>query len=278
MREALGKGLIQLLSEQEQASLREIPIDAIQPNPRQPRKRMDEESLHSLADSLKKVGVVQPVIVRIIGQNQYELIAGERRWRAAKLAGLQRIPAVIRTADTIESLQIALVENLQREDISPLEAAEAYQVLIEEFGLTQEEVAQRVGKSRPTITNALRLLRLPLPIRESLASGKISEGHARALLQCDTETEMLLIHEQIIKKGLSVRQVEKLARQKGGDAPSRPTSEPRELTPLERALSERLGAPVRIHSKKERGQIVIDYFGEEDLTRILEALGVILDL
>ncbi|MCL6623763.1 MAG: ParB/RepB/Spo0J family partition protein [Fimbriimonadales bacterium] len=277
MREALGKGLIQLLSEQEQASLREIPVDAIQPNPRQPRKRMDEDALRSLAESLKKVGVVQPVIVRIVGQNQYELIAGERRWRAAKMAGLQRIPAVIRTADTIESLQIALVENLQREDISPLEAAEAYQVLIDEFGLTQEEVAQRVGKSRPTITNALRLLRLPPAIRESLASGNITEGHARALLQCDTETEMLLIHEQILKKGLSVRQVERLARQKGAEAPSRTPSEPSPITPLERALSERLGAPVRIRSQKGRGQIVIDYFGEEDLARVLEAMGVTLE-
>lgn len=276
MREALGKGLIQLLTEQEQASLREIPVNAIQPNPRQPRKRMEEEALRALAESLKKVGVVQPVIVRIVGQNQYELIAGERRWRAAKLAGLQRIPAVIRTADTIESLQIALVENLQREDISPLEAAEAYQVLIDEFGLTQEEVAQRVGKSRPTITNALRLLRLPPAIRESLASGQITEGHARALLQCDTETEMLLIHEQILKNGLSVRQVEKLTRQQGAKTAQRTTPTPREITPLERALSEHLGAPARIYSQKQRGQIIIDYFGEEDLARILEIIGVTL--
>ena len=218
---------------------------------------------------------MQPLIVRPLDDHRFEIIAGERRWHAAKLAGLDEIPVVIRSADASEALQLALIENIQREDISPLECANAYQALIMEHGLTQDDVAQHVGKSRPAVANALRLLRLPLEIRESLARGEISEGHARALLQFDTEAEQLLIHRRILEKGLNVREVERLA--KGSTATPAIREKPyrmREPNELESALSEFFGTPVSINRQGKGGKIEVEFYNEDDLSRILEKLDI----
>lgn len=275
VRKVLGKGLVQLIGEQDDATVKEVLVECIEPNPNQPRRDFDEESLGELAESVRRVGVLQPIVVRPIGHDRYEIIAGERRWRAAKMAGLQRVPVVVRTSDGTDSLALALIENLQREDLHPLEAAAAYAVLIERFGLTQEQVAERVGKSRSTIANALRLLRLPEEVKQGLAEGKITEGHARALLQFETQTEMLAVYRRILEKGLTVRDVERLA-QHGTDLESRTASRPAP-TPLERAASERLGVPVRIVRKKAGGKIEVTFYSDDDLDRVLSALGVRLD-
>lgn len=274
MRRALGKGLAQLIGESQSEGTQEVSIDAIVPNPQQPRKRFSDESLQELADSIKEIGVLQPLVVRPLDEGRYELIAGERRLRAAKLAGLTSVPILIRGADRSASLQIALIENVQREDISVLEAAEAYARLVHDFGLTQEEIAQRVGKSRPSIANALRLLKLPVEIREALASGAISEGHARALLQFDTETEMMLAHQQIIEKSLNVRDVEKLARgeseaQVSGTQPKVAKRE----SEFDTQLSEFFGSPARLIRQGKRGKIEIDFFDDESLSAILDRIG-----
>ncbi|MBV6502470.1 MAG: Stage 0 sporulation protein J [Fimbriimonadales bacterium] len=277
MRRGLGKGLSQLLGEQQRSDgVREVAVEALVPNPSQPRRTFDEASLRELADSIRHVGLLQPIIVRPMDQGRYLILAGERRWRAAKLAGLTEVPVTVRSATTQETMEIALIENLQREDISPLDAAAAYQALITQFGLTQDDVAQRVGKSRPTIANALRLLRLPEPILRSLASGQITEGHARTLLQFDTATEQLAVHDLILERGLSVREIEQLARQRSTRARGA-EAKPQTPTPLESALSERLGAPCKIVSRNGRGRIEVTFFGEEDLTRIIELLGVRID-
>jgi len=271
VRRVLGKGLAQIIGEQEESEVREIPIDSIVPNPRQPRKSFDENALRELADSIIRVGMVQPLLVRLLNKDHYELIAGERRWRAAKLAGLETVPVVVRAAGGIESLELALIENLQREDISPLEAAEAYRMLIEQEGLTQEEVAHRVGKSRAAIANTLRLLRLPEKIRNSLDSGEITEGHARALLQFDTEAEMLQVHERILEKKLTVREVERMAQRKADVRKEVKAKDP-EIACIESLLGEALGSPVKIHRRGKTGSIEIEFFSEEDLTRIIDLL------
>lgn len=275
VRKVLGKGLVQLIGEQDDASVKEVPIECIEPNPNQPRREFDEERLSELADSVRRVGVLQPIVVRPIGHDRYEIIAGERRWRAAKMAGIARVPVVVRTSDGTDSLALALIENLQRQDLHALEAASAYAALIERFGLTQEQVAERVGKSRSSIANALRLLRLPQEIQQGLAEGKISEGHARALLQFETQAEMLAVYRRILERNLTVRDVERLAQQ-GAVSDSKTTPRPAP-TPLERAASERLGVPVRIVRKKEGGRIEVTFYSDDDLDRVLSALGVRLD-
>lgn len=278
MRRALGKGLAQLLGQQEEesSSIETALLSAISPNPRQPRKDFDDESLNELAESIKQIGVMQPIIVRHVADEKYEIIAGERRWRAAQIAGLTEVPIVIRSADALESLQLALIENIQREDISALESAEAYAVLISEYGLTQEDVAQRVGKSRPSVANALRLLRLPRAVRDALSTAKITEGHARALLQFDTEAEQLLVLEQILEHGLTVRDVERIAQGKNKPLPPiRKKEKPLETTsPLDTALSEFFGSPSKIVKGTKGGKIEVEYFSDEDLMRIIENLGI----
>ncbi|GIV01606.1 MAG: chromosome partitioning protein ParB [Fimbriimonadales bacterium] len=272
VRKVLGRGLVQLIGEQNDASTKEIPVDAIEPNPDQPRKEFDEQSLQDLAQSIRTVGLLQPIVVKQVGHDRFQIIAGERRWRAAKLAGVARVPVVVRTGSATDSLALALVENLQREDLHPLEAAEAYAALMERFGLTQEEVAERVGRSRSAIANALRLLKLPEEIREGLASGKISEGHARALLGFQTEAEMIAAYRRILAKGLSVRDVERMVREGVLDRkPEKPRPAP---TPLEQAASERLGVPVRIVNRNGKGKLEIPFYSEEDLDRVLSALGI----
>lgn len=275
VRKVLGKGLVQLIGEQDDATIKEVSVESIEPNPNQPRREFDEEALGELAESVRSVGVLQPIVVRPIGHDRYEIIAGERRWRAAKMAGIERVPVVVRTSDDTDSLALALIENLQRQDLQALEAAAAYAVLIERFGLTQEAVAERVGKSRSSIANALRLLRLPQEIQQGLAEGKITEGHARALLQFETQAEMLAVYRRILEKDLTVRDVERLAQQ-GARSESKAAPRPAP-TPLEQAASERLGVPVRIVRKKEGGRLEVIFYSDDDLDRVLSVLGVRLD-
>jgi ParB family chromosome partitioning protein len=274
MRRALGKGLSQLIGEQFESSVAEAPIESVMPNARQPRTQFAEEPLQELATSIKEYGILQPLLVRPIGEGKYELIAGERRLRAAKIAGLVSVPILIRPAGGQSSLELALIENVQREDINPLECARAYRRLIDEFALTQDQIADRVGKSRSTITNALRLMRLPKRVQDGLEAGSISEGHARALLSFDSEAEQEKLYDQILAKGLSVRDVERASKPKEPvkRAASRPSRHPNpNLAVVEERLSEHLGAPVRIGG----GEVAIAYYTEDDLDRILEKLGLV---
>jgi len=275
MRRALGRGLSQLLADQHESGTSEIALDAIRANPTQPRTHFDEQSLEELAESIRQVGILSPLLVRPVGENQYEIIAGERRWRAAKLAGLASVPAVVRAANGQATLEMAIVENVQREDIGPLEAAEAYDRLIQEFGLTQEEIAARVGKSRSSIANQLRLLKLTEEARSAIANGRISEGHGRALLLAKTSAEQLEWLERILTEGLNVRQTEALAKSTPrGPAPAKPDVVHDHENPLAVALREYFTAPVKVVRGAKKGTITIEFFGEEDLTRIFDRLGI----
>jgi ParB family chromosome partitioning protein len=279
MRRALGKGLSQLLAEQTDASATEVAIDRIAPNPRQPRRHFDAESLAELAASIREYGVIQPLLVRPVSEGNYELIAGERRLRAAKEAGLETVPVTIRSATGQNSLELAIIENLQREDINAMECARAYQHLIQDFGLTQEQVSVRVGKSRTAVANQLRLLRLPEVIQEGVESGAISEGHARALLATDSPARQLALYEKILVDGLSVRETERLAKAEPRPVAAKaPKAEAEYKDPvLIQTLREHFSAPVRIQTDGKRGKLSIEFFSEEDLTRIVERLGLHLD-
>jgi ParB family chromosome partitioning protein len=278
----LGKGLGALISSStaaEQPRYEMIPVDSISPSPLQPRKKFKEESLEELAASLREHGVVQPIIVRPSGTG-YELLVGERRWRAAQLAGLKSIPAVVREAEPSECLQVALVENLHRDDLNGIEEASAYRQLMEEFGLTQEEISQKVGKSRSAVPNALRLLQLPVEIQASVVAEEISAGHARALLalQGDPYQETLL--KRIIEEGLSVRETEELVRRrlKGAGAEKGAAREkPKQLQHYAELISASLQARVKVVQGKRKGKIVIEFKGEKDLRRLLKEIGVQLE-
>lgn len=278
MRRALGKGLAQLVGEQSDAATSELDVDAIVPNRRQPRLHFDSEALNELAASIKEVGVLQPLIVRPIREGMYELIAGERRLRAAKLAGLSVVPVMIRSAGDQSALELALIENLQREDIGPLECAKAYRVLSEKFELTQEQIAGKVGKSRAAVANALRLLRLPEAVRVGLESGQITEGHARAILMAQGASTQLRLFRAAVERGLSVREVERLARiapkPELVGVPRAPKTIDRDLERVEEALAAHFGAPVRLRPGQRSGTIEIQYYGDQDLQRILDVLGV----
>jgi len=263
----------------EQPRYEMIPVDSISPSPLQPRKKFKEESLEELAASLREHGVVQPIIVRPSGTG-YELLVGERRWRAAQLAGLKSIPAVVREAEPSECLQVALVENLHRDDLNGIEEASAYRQLMEEFGLTQEEISQKVGKSRSAVANALRLLQLPVEIQASVVAEEISAGHARALLalQGDPYQETLL--KRIIEEGLSVRETEELVRRrlKGAGAEKGAAREkPKQLQHYAELISASLQARVKVVQGKRKGKIVIEFKGEKDLRRLLKEIGVQLE-
>jgi ParB family chromosome partitioning protein len=282
-RKGLGRGLGALipevpLGEKEREGIVEVDIHAVIPNPKQPRKRFDETKLAELAASIKEHGIVQPIVVRPRG-TQYEIVAGERRWRAAKAAGLERIPALVREFSEAETMEIALIENLQREDLNPLEEAEAYRALLEEFRLTQDELAKRLGKSRPQISNTLRLLQLPDPVREEIKSGRLSMGHAKVLLGVDDQQEQATLAQRVVAEGLSVRELEALVQQTpatrapsrshGGRKPQQP-----EVRDLEERLSQHFGTPVKVALGGEKGKIEITFFGEEGLNRILEVIGL----
>jgi len=254
----------------------EIEVERIAANTRQPRTRFDDDALQSLAESIRAHGVLQPLIVRPSLKGNFELIAGERRLRAAKLAGKTTVPVVIRAANAQDSLEIAIIENVQREDINALECARAYRQLIDEFGLTQELVAQRVAKSRVAIANTLRLLKLPEEIQVAIEKGTISEGHARALLAVGDSSQQVSLFRRIVLDGLTVRDVERLAR--GGDAPVKPQVEKTPQDPnwkaLGTTLGNRLGAPVKLDRTKNGGRIVVEFFSDEELQGILDRLEI----
>lgn len=280
MRRALGKGLSQLMGEESEAPT-SVVTTSIRPNSQQPRKRFDEEALSDLALSISEVGILLPLIVRPIAEGQYELIAGERRWRAAQIAGLNEVPVIVRAASAQDSLEIALIENVQREDISPIECAHAYRQLADKFDLSQEEIAQRVGKSRPAVSNTMRLLNLPEPMQRAISDGTITEGHARALLMVEDDEKRLGLFTTIVEEGLSVRDAERLARLDWPVANDAPTKQPRpkrERDPhslaLERRMSERFGSPVTILHSAKGGKVVVEFYSEEELDHILDVIGI----
>ena len=275
-RGGLGRGLDALIQGPASSNgIQEIDIDAIGPNPRQPRQRIDEQGLAELADSIRAHGVIQPVVVaRSSGDVPYQLVAGERRWRAARLAGLRTIPAIVRDVSPRDTLELALIENVQRADLTPIEEAQAYHELIEEFGLTQAEIAQRVGKSRAAVANTLRLLQAPAPVQEALSAGQITEGHARALLGLTQAADQLAALAIVIQQGLTVRQTEELVR-RWQRAPSRRPPRrppPGEVQRLEEDLQRALGTRVELRPGRHGGRLVIHYFSEEELDALYRRL------
>ncbi|KIE51313.1 MAG: hypothetical protein MB53_03305 [marine actinobacterium MedAcidi-G2A] len=281
-KKGLGKGLDALIITNqnkqgtnyytETTGYQEVPIESISVNPYQPRDVFNEEALESLAASIQEVGVLQPILVRRKEANVFELIAGERRWRAAKRAGLQRIPAIVRDIEDLTSLEHALVENLHRQDLGALEEAVAYQQLIDDFGLSQDAVAQRVGKSRSTITNALRLLQLPASVQQFLLNGSITAGHARALLGLPSRQEQDQLAQRVVKDMLTVRDVEKIVRDGTTLARKPKIRKERSVAELEveQILAEKLSTRVGVTIGSQKGKIVIEFAGEDDLRRILQ--------
>ena len=272
----LGKGLGALIPEGEESdrnSIVEIKITDIEANDRQPRKAFNDETLVDLSESIKEHGVVQPIIVRKLGSS-YQIIAGERRWRAARLAGKKTIPAIVKECSDLEVMELALIENLQREDLNSIEEATAYKSLIEEYNMTQDEISKKIGKSRPAIANSLRLLQLPQEIKNMIAEGKISQGHARALLSISGEKKQIDMAEKIIAQQLNVRQIEKLAKDTKQKKKKEvlPDAYQIEINQLEERLRAVFGTKVTIHHKKNRGSIEIEYFSDEEFDRILELL------
>lgn len=282
---ALGRGLDALISTQEvhtsgSSTINEIELDKITANPNQPRKEFDPTSLQELADSIAEIGIVQPITLRQMSDDTYQLIAGERRWRASKLAGLRTIPAYIRTADDENVMEMALIENIQREDLNSVEIALAYQHLIEQYDLTQERLSERVGKNRSTITNYLRLLRLPAPIQMAIQNKEIDMGHARALLALDNPTLQIKLFHEIIKEKLSVRKVEEMVKAllegesvKAGSKKITPKGAklPEEYNILKDSLSKFFQTKVQLTcSEKGKGKISIPFTNEEELERIIE--------
>lgn len=281
----LGKGLDALIpggeftafpGEQTAApGIDEIPVAAISPNPRQPRTRINPEELGELTASIRENGIIQPLIVTRAAQpGSYILIAGERRLLAARQAGLETVPAVIREATEQQRLELALIENVQRADLTPLEAAEAYRQLVDDFNLTHDQIATRVGKNRATVTNTLRLLKLPESIQTGLTQGLISEGHARALLALTTTQAQMAAFQAILKRELNVRQTEELVRKLGGQKPiPAPHLEPTpEVTAIEDRLRQHLGTRVRLNPRKNGGTVVIHYYSAEELDALIEKL------
>jgi ParB family chromosome partitioning protein len=275
-RTGLGRGLEALIPVGEPPpGLQQVPVDAIRPNPMQPRSGLDSEALDELAASIQEHGLIQPLVVTTPAPGEYQLIAGERRLEAARIAGLTHVPVLVKEATPQQVLELALVENIQRADLKPLEEASAYRQLIDEFGLTQEAVAERVGKSRATVANAVRLLRLPAPIKTALADGRISEGHARALLGLDDEQQQLGILITILRRGLNVRQTEELVRRMLAPPPEEaPAARPSiALRALEEDFRRALGTKVQLQrNRKGQGRLVIHFYSEEELQTIYDAI------
>lgn len=294
-RKALGRGLEALIpgassgvgagaahggvgldDERSEHDLREIPIMEIGPNPYQPRTRFDEEAIKDLAASIRATGVLQPVIVRRVEGIGYQLVAGERRLKAARLAGLASIPSVVRVVDDPEMMELAIVENVQREDLNPLDEAKAYQTLVEKLGFTHDKISERVGKQRASITNALRLLGLPVEVQDMVSRGTLSAGHARALLALPSSGDQLAAARYVQNKGFSVRRTEafvrrKLRRQNGGARPRRGHS----LGEWEVRLQQRFGTNVAIVPGRKGGKVEFQYYGQEDLERLFQAWGIL---
>ena len=275
----LGKGLGALLGDldtevSEKSPYQLLPIYKVEPNPNQPRQDFDEEELQNLSDSIAEHGVVQPLTVRQLDSGYYQIIAGERRWRAARMAGLNEIPAVIIEADDKKAMELALIENLQRQDLNPVEEALGYQSLIQEYGLTQEEAAKRVGKSRPAVANALRLLGLCPEVMEYLRSGDISAGHARAILSLKSEKKQMEAARKIMALALSVRQAETLCKNMGKEPKEKlqPTLAIDYVAECEKSLSKHLGRGVKIVNGKRKGRFELEFYGQDDLQKLLDAL------
>ncbi len=275
----LGKGLGALLgdfSEEplEASAYRLLPIYKVEPNPDQPRQDFDEEELQALADSIAEHGIIQPLTVRELPSGYYQIIAGERRWRAARLANLSDVPVVVIDADDRKAMELALIENLQRQDLNPVEEAQGYQTLIQEFGLTQEDAAKQVGKSRPAVANALRLLSLCPEVLEKLRAGELTAGHARAILQLKTEKQQLEAAKKIIALSLSVRQAETLCK----NMTKEPVTKKAEVFAVdyvaecEKQLSKHLGRGVKIINGKRKGKFELEFYGQDDLQALLDAL------
>lgn len=277
----LGRGLGALIDDfsaaEETGGVTVLPLQKVEPNPNQPRKHFDEEELQALADSIAAHGLLQPLAVRDMGGGFYQIIAGERRWRAARLAGLSEVPVVVVEADDRTVMELALVENLQRQDLNPMEEAEGYRSLMQDYGLTQEEAANRVGKSRPAVANALRLLALPEEVRQLVVEGTLSAGHARAVLSLPDARLQKAAAQRILALRLSVRQAETMCKRMAQEQP------PAEETPkktvavdyvgeCEKLLTRRLGRKVRIVCGKRKGRFELDFYGQDDLQRLYEAL------
>ncbi len=276
----LGRGLGALLGDfsepgGEESAYRLLPLHRVEPNPDQPRQDFDEEELAALADSIRIHGVIQPLTVRETGEGYYQIIAGERRWRACRIAGLDEVPAVVIEADDKKAKELALIENLQRQDLNSVEEALGYQSLMDEFGLTQEETAERVGKSRPAVANALRLLSLDEKVLEMLRAGNITAGHAKAILMLKSEKKQVEAAQKIANLGLSVRQAELLCKNMAKEQPAK--KEPAVLQvdyvkECEKSLSKRLGRGVKIVNGKRKGRFELEFYGQEDLQNLLDAL------
>lgn len=275
----LGKGLGALLGDfdegsQEENGLKKLPLHKIEPNPDQPRRDFDPEELEELAESIRTHGVIQPLTVREMANGYYQIIAGERRWRASRLAGLEEIPAVIIEADDKKAMELALIENLQRSDLNPVEEANGYDSLIREYGLTQEEAAARVGKSRPAVANALRLLSLCEGVLDKVRSGELTAGHARAILQLKSEKKQLEAAQKISALGLSVRQAEMLCKNMTRESEKQPpiVLEVNYVAECEKNLSKHLGRGVKIVNGKRKGHFELEFYGQDDLQVLLDAL------
>jgi ParB family chromosome partitioning protein len=292
---ALGRGLKALLSDSEETeklevdvtnpvvttaapkNMEEIPVEEIETNPFQPRQYFDQEALQELAESIKVHGIIQPITVRKLASHQFQLISGERRFQASKLAGLKSLPAYVRTADDQQMLEMALIENIQRENLNPIEISLSYQRLITECNLKQEELGERVGKNRTTVTNYLRLLKLPPDIQIALRDNKISMGHARAIINIEDPTQQLYVFKKMLSDDLSVRAVEALVREISSapkeNEPPKQTA-PKEITQLQSRLSSHFGTKVIVKSDGKKGDIRIPFLSVEDLNRILDILKV----
>ena len=284
----LGKGLEALFAEAtgdvrapggkgkaaEASGAMQVPIDDIKPNVNQPRKTFDKDAIADLADSIKEHGVIQPIIVRK-AKGGYEIVAGERRWRASREAGLKEVPCLVRDLTDEELMLLAIVENMQREDLNPVEEAEGLDRMISTYGMTQDQVSKSVGKSRPYITNSLRLLKLPQEVRDLISDGKISGGHGRALLAVGGDKEKIRIAKLIVKDGLSVRDVEKVAADKKKTTASkrgRPAEKNSDVLQVEAELKENLGTKVNLKLGPRKGKIEIEYYGREELERLIDIL------
>ncbi len=278
---ALGRGINALIPETEfSEKVMQLPVDKIEPNPLQPRETFDPQDMEDLVGSIKEKGVIQPVLVRRRGDG-FELIAGERRFRAAKLLNLASLPAIVKDVDDRDSLELALIENIQRQNLNPIEEARAYKYLIDKFQLNQDEVSQVLGKARTTVANVLRLLKLPPEIQDEIKNGRISFGHGKALLELDDANQQRRLSQLAISKCLSVRELEsaiKNVRKVGRRLSVRTTTLDPMVTVFEQQLQQVLATKVRIIKKKKRGSIVVDFYSHEDLGRIVEKIGGLTNL
>jgi ParB family chromosome partitioning protein len=279
MKTALGKGLSALIPEKEKGKAKEIlelDIKTIKPNQYQPRRVFNDSTLNELVTSIKAKGIIQPVIVRKTADNSYQLIAGERRWRAARMAGLYSLPAIVKEAAPAEALELALIENIQREDLNPIETADAFQRLIKDFNLTHDDLSKKVGKDRATVTNYLRILKLPSEIKKWIAEDSLSIGHAKALLHVENKRAQVDIAKKIIRRGLSVREAEALSKKDapGASRSKRKVSKNPQIASLEEKLMHSLGTKVRlVHKSNKKGKIEIEYYSLEELDRLLDILS-----